>query len=155
MLLNCRHQTRPPLRCCRWRVSCWWSISSPCRRRSRRPAACLPSTTRPDRYASRYVQSVHNYTHFTATRLSCRVGLRHDTTRHVTIRDAVLTCARKPTLASLIYRTEPTTRQGKTEKRKSKNGYAQKYRLTVLGIPKKKRRLRWEGVAEKKRVSLK
>jgi len=28
---------------------------------------------------------------------------------HDTIRDAILTCARKPTWASLIYRTEPTT----------------------------------------------
>ena len=40
-----------------------------------------------------------------------------------TIRDAILTCARKPTRVSLIYRTEPTT---KTEELKSKNGYAQK-----------------------------
>ena len=29
----------------------------------------------------------------------------------LTIRDAILTCARKPTRVSLIYRTEPTTKQ--------------------------------------------
>jgi len=43
-----------------------------------------------------------------------------------TIRDAILTCSRKPICVSLIYRTEPTTKKCKTEKVKSKNGYAQK-----------------------------
>jgi len=43
-----------------------------------------------------------------------------------TIRDAILTCARKPTWVSLIYPTETTTKKCKTEKVKSKNGYAQK-----------------------------
>jgi len=46
--------------------------------------------------------------------------------RYDTVRDAVLTCARKPTRVSLIHRTEPTTTKCKTEKLKSKNGYAQK-----------------------------
>ena len=45
--------------------------------------------------------------------------------RYDTIRDAILTCARKPTRVSLIYRTEPTTKKCKTEKLKSKDGYAQ------------------------------
>ena len=40
-----------------------------------------------------------------------------------TIRDASLTCARKPTWVSLIYRTEPTTKNCKTEKLKSKSRY--------------------------------
>ena len=40
--------------------------------------------------------------------------------------DAILTCARKPTRVSLIYRTETTTKKCKTEKLKSRNGYAQK-----------------------------
>jgi len=31
--------------------------------------------------------------------------------RYDTIRDAILTCARKPTKVSLIYRTEPTTKK--------------------------------------------
>ena len=49
-----------------------------------------------------------------------------------TIRDAVLTCAQKLTRVSLIYRTEPTTKKGKTEEiLKSKNGYAQKYCICV------------------------
>jgi len=42
------------------------------------------------------------------------------TIRH-TIRDAILTCARKPTRVSLIYRTEPTTKKCKTEKVKTDN----------------------------------
>jgi len=44
-----------------------------------------------------------------------------------TIRDAILTCARKPTRVTLIYRTEPTTKKCKTEKKlKVENRYAQK-----------------------------
>jgi len=46
------------------------------------------------------------------------------TYRYDTIRDAILTCARKPTRVSLIYRTETTTKNCKTEKLKSKNRYA-------------------------------
>jgi len=37
-----------------------------------------------------------------------------------TIRDAILTSARKPTYVSLIYRTQPTTKKCQTEKLKSK-----------------------------------
>ena len=43
-----------------------------------------------------------------------------------TIRDAILTCARKLTWVSLIYCAETTTKKCKTEKVKSKNGYVQK-----------------------------
>ena len=54
----------------------------------------------------------------------------HEIARHAirydTIRDAILTCARKPTWVSLIYCTETTTKKCKTEKLKRKNGYAQK-----------------------------
>jgi len=52
----------------------------------------------------------------------------HLCTAYDTIRDAILTCARRPTWVSLIliYRTETTTKKCKTEKLKSKNGYAQK-----------------------------
>ena len=49
--------------------------------------------------------------------------------RYDTIRDVILTCARKLTWVSLIYRTEPTTKKCKhteTEKLKSNNGYAEK-----------------------------
>jgi len=41
------------------------------------------------------------------------------TKRYDTIRYAVLTCARKPTQVSLIYRTEPTTKEWRREKLKS------------------------------------
>jgi len=40
--------------------------------------------------------------------------------RYDTIRDAILTCAQKPTSVTLIYCTEPTTKKWKTEKVKSK-----------------------------------
>jgi len=44
--------------------------------------------------------------------------------QHDTIRDAILTCAQKPTWVSLIYRTEPTTKKWKTEKKlKSEKTY--------------------------------
>ena len=43
------------------------------------------------------------------------------TERYDTIRDAILTCARKPTQVGLIYRTETTTKNCKREKLKSKN----------------------------------
>ena len=55
-----------------------------------------------------------------------RLDIEKITIRYDTIRDAILTCARKPTWVSLIYRTETTTKRCKTEKLKSKNGYAQK-----------------------------
>ena len=35
-------------------------------------------------------------------------------------RDAILTCAQKPTRVSLIYRTEPTTKKCKNKKTKSR-----------------------------------
>jgi len=38
--------------------------------------------------------------------------------RYDTIRDAILTCARKPTRVRLVYRTETTTKNCKTEKTK-------------------------------------
>ena len=41
-------------------------------------------------------------------------------TTYDTIRDAILTCAQKPTRVSLIYRAEPTTKQRKTKKSKTK-----------------------------------
>ena len=40
-------------------------------------------------------------------------NLIRSTTRYDTIRDGILTCARKPTRVSLIYRTEPTAKSGK------------------------------------------
>ena len=43
--------------------------------------------------------------------------------RYDTIRDAILTCAQKPTWIGLIYRTETTTKNCKTQKLKSKSRY--------------------------------
>jgi len=43
---------------------------------------------------------------------------RSSLTWYNTIRDAILTCARKPTWVSLIYRTEPTTKKCKNKKTK-------------------------------------
>jgi len=70
-----------------------------------------------------------------------------------TIRDAILTCARKPTRVSLIYRTETATKKYKTEKLKSKNWYARSNSKSlgnnVVSPEEEKERLQWEGSAEK------
>ena len=53
-------------------------------------------------------------------RLSCIPApniLAQNCIRYDTIRDAILTCARKPTRVSLIYRTEPTTKKCKNRKK--------------------------------------
>jgi len=51
-----------------------------------------------------------------------------------TIRDAILTCAQKPTRVSLIYRTEMTTEKCKIERKfKSKDGYARCEKVSSLG----------------------
>ena len=53
--------------------------------------------------------------------------LQTDWCSYDTIRDAILTCARKPAWVSLIYRTEPTTKKCKNRKKlKVENRYAQK-----------------------------
>ena len=44
-------------------------------------------------------------------------------TRYDTIRDAILTCVRKPTWIGLIFRTETTTKNCKIEKLNSKSRY--------------------------------
>ena len=76
-------------------------------------------------------------------------GIRYDT-----IRDAILTCARKPTRVSLIYRTEPTTKKCKTEKTKSRKQICSEITVNNLGNPlseylsTRKEGLQWEGFAE-------
>ena len=81
--------------------------------------------------------------------------LRHlQAMRYNTIRDAILTCARKPTRVSLIYRTETTTKKWKTEKLNSKKTDMLR---SIVNSPRnlwsqfwrRKGRLRWEGFAEK------
>jgi len=49
------------------------------------------------------------------------------------MRDAILTCARKPTWVSLIYRTETTTKKRKTEKLKSKKRICSEVAIKVWG----------------------
>ena len=78
-----------------------------------------------------------------------------DTIRYDTIRDVILTCARKPTWVSLIYRTEPTTKRCKTEKLKTKKRINSDVSVNSLGICSQSRRtkgrLQWVVFAEKGR----
>ena len=73
--------------------------------------------------------------------------------RYDTIRDAILTCARKPTRVSLIYRTEPTTKKCKTEKLKVKTDMLTSNSKSlwnhVVSNEEEKERLQSEGFAEK------
>jgi len=52
-----------------------------------------------------------------------------------TIRDAILTCARKPSWVSLIYRTEPTTKKCKNRKTKSRKQICSEITVNRLGNP--------------------
>jgi len=52
-----------------------------------------------------------------------------------TIRDAILTCARKPTWVSVICRTEPTTKKCKNRKTKSRKQIWSEITLNSLGNP--------------------
>ena len=74
--------------------------------------------------------------------------------RYDTIRDAILACARKPTWVGLIYRTESTTKNCKTEKLKSKSRYVRSNSKGlgnhVVSFEQEKERLQWEGFAEKR-----
>jgi len=63
-----------------------------------------------------------------------------------TIQYAILTCARKPTCVSLIYRTETTTKNCKTERLKSKKRICSEvtvkvWRIHVVSPEKEKERL--------------
>jgi len=67
-------------------------------------------------------------------------GRRHEvdwlqfTNHYDTTRDAILTCARKPTRVSLTYRTETTIKNCKTEKLKSKKTDMLEVTVKVWGI---------------------
>ena len=52
-----------------------------------------------------------------------------------TIRDAILTCARKPTWVSFICRTEPTTKKCKNRKTKSRKQICSEITVNSLGNP--------------------
>ena len=72
-----------------------------------------------------------------------------------TIRDAILSCARKPTWVSLIYHTEPTTKKCKNRKTKSRKQICSEITVNSPGNPRGKYLSRikegrqWEGFAEK------
>ena len=68
-----------------------------------------------------------------------------------TIRDAILTCARKLTWVSLIYRTETTTKKCKTEKLQSKNEYMLRSNSRSLENPCSQSRRR-KGKAAVRRI---
>ena len=58
----------------------------------------------------------------------------HTSIRYDTIRDAILTCARKPTWVSFIYRTEPTTKKCKNRKTKRRKQICPEIAVNSLGI---------------------
>ena len=58
-----------------------------------------------------------------------------DLLRYDTIRDAILTCARKPTCVSLIYLMEPTTKKCKNRKSKSSQQICSEITVNSLGNP--------------------
>ena len=83
-------------------------------------------------------------------RPSQRVVNLFDRGGHDTIRCAILTCARKPTWVSFIYRTETTTQTWTTEKLKSKKRICSEVTVNSPEKPcsqswRRKGRLRWEG----------
>ena len=75
--------------------------------------------------------------------------------RYDTIRDAILTCARKPTWVSLIYRTEPTTKKCKNRRTKSRKQICSEITVNSTGNPcseylrRRNEGLQWEVFAEK------
>ena len=77
-------------------------------------------------------------------------GIRYDT-----IRDAILTCARKPTWVSLIYRMQPTTKKCKNGTTKSRKQICSEITVNSPGNPcseylrRRNEGLQWEGFAEK------
>ena len=79
----------------------------------------------------------------------------HTRIRYDTIRDAILTCARKPTWVSLIYRTQPTTKKCKNRKTKSRKQICSEITVNSPGNPcseylrRRNEGLQWEGFAEK------
>jgi len=59
----------------------------------------------------------------------------HARTMRSTIRDAILTCARKPAWVSLIYRTEPTTKMCENRKTISRKQICSEITVNSLGNP--------------------
>ena len=109
----------------------------------------LHGSARPRRYLGRFVAGLSN----THTQTNTHT---HTHTRYDTIRDAILTCARKPTRVSLIYRTEPTTKKCKNRKKtKSRKQIYSEITVNSPGNPRskylsrRKEGLQWERFVEK------
>jgi len=72
------------------------------------------------------------------------------TIRYDTIRDAILTCARKLTRVILIYRTEPTIKKCKNRKTKRRKHICSEITVNSLGNPcSESRRRKWKGCSGK------
>ena len=79
------------------------------------------------------------------------------TIRYDTIRDVSLTCARKPTRISLIYRKETTTKKCKTEKLKTDmlRSNSKQSGESMWSVLKKKRKgCSWKDLQRRKVLSL-
>jgi len=74
-----------------------------------------PSSVEAEVYALLVVHARKDVNRYRDIALHPNGGLTY-TIRYDTIRDAILTCAQKPTRVSLIYGTEPTTKKWNTEK---------------------------------------
>jgi len=107
--ISCRLLTRTTKSCCRHSLTIcaikyrqWSSV------RARQTVA--------------YIISLVHHSSNSCTRITLYVMVMSSTPPIVTIQDAILTRARKPTWVSLIHCMETTTKKCKTEKVKSKNG---------------------------------
>jgi len=91
-----------------------------------------------------------NNVYFVTKLLGKQIWIFYDT-----IRDAILTCARKPTWLSLIYRTQPTTKKCKNRTTKSRKQICSEITVNSPGNPfseylrRRNEGLQWEGFAEK------
>ena len=97
--------------------------------------------TRDKLIASVMREGVNKTTHVSYVKRAWSQGFKFEyskqsiyTIRYDTIRDAILTRARKPTWVGLIYRTEATTKNYKTEKLKSKKQPMLGVTVKVWGI---------------------
>jgi len=87
--------------------------------------------------------------------VTSRCSIETERNKGNTIRDAILTCARKPTRVSLIYRTKPTSKKCKNRKTKSRKQMCSEITVNRPGNPcseylrRRKEGLQWEGFTEK------
>ena len=84
----------------------------------------------------------------------CHLAFSNTHALYDTIRDAILTCVRKPTWVSLIYRTQPTTKKCKNRKTKSRKQICSEITVNSPENPcskylRRNEGLQWEAFAEK------